>query len=193
MIDSVGFSEHATVIKYDSNGNQLNADGIKWHCKTKIMKYKSERDYIKNNPYEVVDIDGNTALDVGLNKIWNLVAGDNTYPLSSAYSHIGIGNSSAAALRSQTGLLGSQTSYKSMDQQSGNSYPVIEDNIITFRAKFGPRDANFAWNEWGILNGDPTVRTDGSVVQFNRKVQPMGTKEAGSTWVIMCDISLDPL
>lgn len=193
--DTIGFYERATVYKSHTPGPN---DGITWTCDTRIEKYASEQDYLDNNPYEVAKIHGNTALNNGLNLMWKLVSGQggtDNYFLDATNTYIGVGNSSAAAIRTQSGLLGSSRAYRPMDQTAGITYPMISDNVITFRAKFGPTEGNFAWNEWGVLNGNPDNpgRTIETVIQMNRKVEPMGTKEAGDTWVIVCDISLNPL
>ena len=50
---------------------------------------------------------------------------------------------------------------------------------------FESAEANFAWNEWGIFNG--TVATSRIL---NRKVDYVGTKQAGETWTFTINITL---
>lgn len=206
MDESIKFSESATVIKYNNNDNNelkednvMNKDGAKWKCSARIEKYNTEDSIKSGIPDEVVPVNGNTALYTGLSLLWNLVSGlgDNNkyYFLNEQNTFIGVGNSSATANPDQSGLLGTAKYYKEMDQTTGVNYPIIEDNTITVRAKFGPNEANFAWNEWGVLNGNPNNpgnRDIETIVQMNRKVEAMGTKVTGSTWVLVADISINP-
>ena len=66
----------------------------------------------------------------------------------------------------------------------GNS---IFGNFIsgTFRSTFGDTEANFAWNEWTVANG-----SDDSATNLNRKVESLGTKSSGSTWIITVELSI---
>lgn len=160
----------------------------------KIYKYDENMKLV-----EVLEVPGNTALLGGIELIWKLVTGqgDNTtnYFFDANNLTIGIGNSSATATASQTGLLGSSKAYKGLDQSTQVTYPVITENVLTVRAKFGPEDANFVWNEWGLLNGNPDnlgSRDSDTVIQYNRRVEPMGTKVSGSTWVIVADVRINP-
>lgn len=198
--EATSISESATVIKYNKEeGKSMSADKVKWMCNARLEKYNTQESYDNGTPDEVMQLPGNTALLTGLELMWKLVngQGDDTtnYFLSSSNACIGVGNSNAAASSSQTGLLGTSKFYKEMDQATGVTYPLINANVMTFRSKFGADEANFSWNEWGILNGNPDdlgSREADTVIQFNRKVESMGTKVAGSTWVIVADITINP-
>jgi hypothetical protein len=54
----------------------------------------------------------------------------------------------------------------------------------TWRATFGPDEANFAWNEITVVNGP-----DDTAVNLNRKVQAMGTKASGTVWIATLEIT----
>lgn len=200
--ENIKFSESVRIIKEEPKEDiSMNRDGAKWKCKMHIEKYNSDESYDKGVPDEIQEVDGNTALYTGLALIWRLANGQgeldptNNYYLNSDNTFVGVGNSSATAAPTQEGLLGTSVAYKEMDQTTGTEYPLILDNTITVRAKFGPTEANFAWNEWGILNGDPTnteERPLSTIVQMNRKVEPMGTKVSGATWVVVADLSINP-
>jgi hypothetical protein len=55
----------------------------------------------------------------------------------------------------------------------------------TWRSTFGSSDANWVWNEISLSN---TTLDTGK--NLNRKVQSMGTKVSGTTWVATLDITL---
>lgn len=199
MKDQASFVESATVIKYDKEDNVMNKEMANWKCSAYVEKYNNEDSYKSGVPDDVVKLEGNTALYKGLALLWKLASGlgdnENYYFLNSDNTYVGVGNSSATASPTQSGLLGTARFYKEMDQTTGVTYPVIEDNTITVRAKFGPNEANFAWNEWGLLNGNPNNlgnRDESTVIQMNRRVEAMGTKVAGSTWVLVADIGINP-
>jgi len=55
----------------------------------------------------------------------------------------------------------------------------------TWQATFGSDEANFTWNEITVANGNSD-----SAMNLNRKVQSMGTKASGTTWVVQVSITL---
>jgi len=95
------------------------------------------------------------------------------------YAEIGVGDSTTAEDPTQTDLLGVNTYYKGMD----SGYPTITNQTVTFRATFGPNEANFAWNEF-------TVRHSVTLINLNRKVEAKGTKSLGETWIVELSITL---
>jgi hypothetical protein len=59
------------------------------------------------------------------------------------------------------------------------SYPTYGTNQrMVFRATFGPTEANFAWEERTVANGNSDA-----AVNLNRKVSSAGVKTSGETWV----------
>jgi hypothetical protein len=98
---------------------------------------------------------------------------------NAANSRIAVGDSSTAAVASQTDL-----------QAATNKYYKLVDTVSwsaqtgTWVATYGSAIANFAWAEWGIDNGTVDSATTGVAPMLNRKVVSMGTKGSGSTWVL---------
>jgi len=64
------------------------------------------------------------------------------------------------------------------------SYPTTEANILTFKSTYGPSEANFAWNEWGVFN----AASGGTML--NRVVEYNGTKLSGQTWVFQVTLTV---
>jgi len=131
---------------------------------------------------ETRQVVGNVFLNEGINFIWQAVTGASGLTFfNSANSYIGVGDGTAAADPSQTGLQGTNKYYKIVD----SGYPQISGTQIIFRATFGPNEANFSWNEWTVANG-----SSDAAVNLNRKVENLGTKSSGSTWVLQVTLSI---
>lgn len=96
-------------------------------------------------------------------------------------AYIGVGDGTAPFDATQTGLQGVNKFRAGMDI----SYPLVAGNVITFKSTFGPNDANFAWQEWGVFNAS----TGG--IMLNRVVEYNGTKLNGQTWVLEVEITLN--
>lgn len=126
---------------------------------------------------------GNCLLNEGINALWTLVAGTGETLFDHDHAYIGAGDSATAADATQTGLQASTNKlYKAMD----TSYPTYGSaQKVTHRSTFGVGDANFAWNEITVANGGSDASKN-----LNRKVQSMGTKASGTSWVATQDITL---
>lgn len=178
MID-IGKSKTSLSIK---TGQGL-IDTLKEKAVWRIRKFMSEEDYKKNNCYEENEIKGNILLNEGINAIWTLVAGGSATAFNSTNAYLGVGDSSASEDASQTGLQATTNKlYKEMD----SGYPTYgTSQKITFKSTFSGSEANFAWNEFTVANGDSD-----SAVNLNRKVSPQGTKVSGQIWELTLEITL---
>ncbi len=127
-------------------------------------------------------IDGNMLLNEGINALWTLAAGGSETAYNNANAELGVGDSSAAEAATQTDLqAASNKLFKAMDA----SYPTYgTSQKITFRATFTGSEANFAWNEFSVRNGNAANKN------LNRKVSSQGTKTSGQTWQVTLDITL---
>ena len=129
-------------------------------------------------------IDGNLALQEGIVALFNLLTGETEDAFSEANAFLGVGDSNTAAADTQTGL---QASTNKLYQGMDTGYPVVgdpADKKVTFRATFGGDDANFAWEEWTVANGNSDAADN-----LNRKVESLGTKSSGSSWQLTVEIS----
>jgi hypothetical protein len=151
--ERVNWKPHWTIEKYDENGKL----------------------------YEVMDFDGNLLLNEGITEMLNLIGGIGGTAFSNANAYIGIGESTTAAVATQTGLQGSTKTYKPMD----TGYPQVLNQTITYQATYGPDDANNEWQEVTIANGNSDIAKN-----MNRKVQDMGRKAQGTTWIARCSVTL---
>lgn len=150
-----------------------------WRVRCLVEKFRpGERE-----PYQRLASKGNLALNEGLNYIWNRVCAGTGTALDASNAYLGVGDSSTAAVATQTGLQASTNKlYKGMD----SGYPQFgSDQKLTLKSTFGPNDANFAWEEWTIANGNSDA-----AVNLNRKVESKGTKPQGEVWTLTAVLTL---
>lgn len=164
-----------------------------WQCHLTVDKYHG--DDLTQAPYETLEFDYNMLLAGGVSALWQYMLGNGTTTGSQALTYfnttnaaIGVGDSSTAAVATQTDLQGSNKLRKPM----GAGYPQHVDGVtvaaqtIRFVATFDTASANFAWEEAGIFNSV----TLGTGRMLNRKVQAMGTKTSASSWQITFDVTI---
>jgi len=127
-------------------------------------------------------VPGNILLNEGINLLWTLACGGSGTPWNSANAYIGVGDGTTAEAATQTGLQGTNKAYKAMD----SGYPTYGSNQqAKWQSTFGSADANFTWNEITVANGSSDTATN-----LNRKVQNLGTKASGTTWIAQLTITL---
>lgn len=124
---------------------------------------------------------GNLLTTVGIQRVLDLMIGAGGTSFANANAYLGVGDSTTAATVGQTDLVaGTNKLRKAMDA----TYPSRSGTVVTFRSTFGTADANYAWNEWAIFNASAAG------TMLNRKVESLGTKASGNTWVLSVSISL---
>lgn len=131
-------------------------------------------------PYEVIEIEGNLLVTVGIDIMLDLFIGGGGTVFSNANAYLGVGDSSTAEAVGQTDLLAASNKLR---KAMNGSYPSIASPVITFQSTFGSSEANFTWAEVGTFNAGSAG------TMFNRKVQALGTKSAGATWTLTEDIT----
>lgn len=139
-----------------------------------------KRRWGESEPYEVVEWDGNVLLNEGIGLWWDLGIGAGGTPWNNANALLGVGNSSVAEAATQTGLQGASQAYAKMM----TGFPSRAAQVMTWKTSFGPDQANFAWNEFGVTNASGTGGTD-----LNRKVSAQGTKTSGQNWTLQLDVT----
>lgn len=156
-----------------------------------IRRYNNHQDFINGRLLEtIIDgegktlhcesiINGNVLLNEGITVLLNLLTGAAGTAFNNANSYIGVGDSATAEAASQTGLQGASKIYKAVEA----TYPQISGQAVTFRSVFGTDDANNAWLEFTVANGNSDA-----AYNLNRKVSDQGTKIAGQVWTL--DLSI---
>lgn len=127
-------------------------------------------------------VEGNILLNEGINTLWTLAIGGTATNYGSANARIGVGDGTTAENANQTGLQGTNKAWKAMDA----GYPDRPSTTqCRWQSTFGGTEANFTWQEITVVNA-----SDDSGQNLNRKVQNLGTKTSGSTWIAQLIITL---
>lgn len=147
-----------------------------------IRKYADAAAYAADRPFAVETFEENVLLNEGITEALKLIGGIAATAFSNANAYLGVGDSTTAESASQTGLqAASNKLYKAMEA----GYPQVSGQTITWRAVFAGAEANFAWNEFSVANGNSDA-----AMNLNRKVSAQGTKTAGQTWTLDLAITL---
>lgn len=153
------------------------AERANWKPKWTIEKYDKNMKL-----YETEEIEGNLLLNEGITSLLTLLIGGSEAAFNNANAHIGVGDGTTAANATQTGLVGTNKTYRPMDA----TFPKVEGQTVIFRSTFGPDDGNHAWREFTVANG-----ISDSAKNLNRKVESaLRTKANPDTWVIQLQITI---
>lgn len=141
-------------------------------------KYRAGAD----RPYEVL-VAHNAFVAVGLEWIWNVLAGNVRNEEGGLSDHLGkarliVGNSSKPVAADDERLAGDLTAWAELD----DGFPQVEGATITFHATFGEDVANFDWNERGV--------TSVQGVLLDRSVDDQGRKAPGTVWTLEAVLEL---
>lgn len=126
--------------------------------------------------------DANVALNEGLQELIDIVCGLGT-PIKwdSSNARLGVGDSNAAENASQTGL---QAATNKMFKTMDTTYPQRSGQTAEWRATFGGAEANFAWEEYTVVNAASDTGKN-----LNRKIASKGTKASGESWTLSLQIT----
>lgn len=130
---------------------------------------------------DVVFVHGNLFLNEGIQELWDLgIAAGGTTAYNNANAEIGVGDSTTAEAATQTDL---QAATNKLFKAMVATYPQRTNQTVDFRSDFTSAEANYAWQEWSIRNGNTRNKN------LNRKVQSLGTKTTG-TWTITASLTI---
>lgn len=158
-------------------------DNMFYHTDWRIDKYSDTRAHAEGRPYEVSEFEGNLLLNEGIAEMLLLTVGGGGTAFSNANAYLGVGDSTTAAAATQTGLqAASNKFYNAMDA----TYPINPPTgqQLVFRSTFESAEANFAWNEFTVANGNSDAAKN-----LNRKVSAQGTKSSGQVWILTLTIT----
>ena len=184
-------------------------DSIRWSPAVKVEKWDEEQvAWVRSrtgilapsgdilaahvDPYEVVEATGNLLTTAGLNRITSLIIAGGGQGATATATRLGVGNSNTAEAVGQTDLQAAAGAGNRQFYVMDSTYPQQSNGVLTFKSTFGTADANFAWQEWCVDIGTPTV-TNGTTVNanmLNRKVQSLGTKTSAGTWALTATITI---
>lgn len=145
-----------------------------------IHKFANDEAFECGEWYDKSEFEGNLLLDEGIALLQALLTGGAGTAYDNTNARLGVGNSAIAEASSQTGLQGASKAYAGMEA----GYPSISGAVTTWRAVFGGTEANFAWEEFTVVNA-----ADDTGDNLNRKVSSQGTKASGQTWTLDLQIT----
>lgn len=154
-----------------------------WRVEWKVEKWLDTAKKLAGfAPDEIAMDTQNIVLDVGATEMLKLITGTGGTAYSNSNAYLLVGTDNTAENAAQGGLIatGTDRAYAPMDA----GYPTVNGRQMVFRASFGDNEANFAWNEASIANGNGA-----NAVAMNRKVSALGTKTTG-TWTLQITVSL---
>ncbi|MEM3379133.1 MAG: hypothetical protein QXL91_08000 [Candidatus Bathyarchaeia archaeon] len=134
-------------------------------------------------PYVVDETEHNCFLVEGMNEMWNLILGLTATPFNSTNAYIGVGDGTAAEDESHTGLQGTNKYYKGMASGYPKGPADAGDKKAVFRSVFANGEAEFAWNEVTVANGNSDAAKN-----MLRIVASKGTKPSGEEWTAEVEV-----
>jgi len=126
---------------------------------------------------------GNVGLQEGRQELLDIICGLGTpTKWDNTNARLGVGDSNTAPAETQTGLLGTNKSWKSMDA----TYPQRSAQTAEWRATWGSTEGNYAWEEYTIVNA-----SDDTGKNLNRCTASKGTKVSGETWTLSLKVTIN--
>lgn len=175
--------------------DELIEGGTRWLAHTRVEKWGSDEAFVAGEaPDEVVEDVGNLLVFGGISNLLQCLLGNGaaaggaalTY-FNAANAALGVGDSTTAAVASQTDLAASTNKFRKLVSSVAHTDGVTaSSNTVTFVANYASGEANFAWNEWGIFNS-AAAQSGGRML--NRKVASLGAKSSG-TWQLTVTVTL---
>ena len=154
-----------------------------------------KEDFLKYgiSPYSVTSLQGNLITNAGWTRLMSLTtATGSTQALISTSVRIGVGNGTTPAENYTDTDLAASSGSSNRWFQPVSGAASLGTRTISFTASFGGSDGNFAWNEFGLDVGTPTVTAGATVgtLLFNHKVGiSQGTKASGQVWTTTATIT----
>jgi len=125
--------------------------------------------------------EGNLGLNEGLQELIDIICGlSSPTKWDASNARLGVGDGTAAESATQTGLQGTNKTFKVMD----SGYPNRSSQTAEWRATFGSAEGNHAWEEFTVVNA-----ADDTGKNLNRKTASKGTKASGETWTLSLKIT----
>lgn len=158
-------------------------DHVQYKTRWVIRRYADDAAFCRGEAHSESTIDGNLLLNEGIGTALDLIGGiGSPLAFNNANAHLGVGDSTAAVVATQTAL---QATVNRLYRPMSATFPQRVAQSITWRAVFGGTEANYAWQEFSVANGNSDA-----AMNLNRMVSAQGTKASGQTWTLDLTITL---
>lgn len=145
-------------------------------------------------PYAVAESEGNRLTTAGLTRLMSLLVGTGgVQAMTNTATRLGVGNGGGTDAVGDTDLGAAAGAGNRWFQVMDATYPSVAAGVLTAKATWASADGNFAWNEWGLDIGTPTVSSGATVnaTFFNHKTSAaLGTKASGQTWALTVTVTI---
>lgn len=145
-----------------------------------VKKFESDDALAQGKAYEIGVSEGNVAINNGIQIALDQIINVSTQPYWAGNSLVGVGNDSTAEAATQSGLIGASQAWAGMDA----TYPSRSAQTVSWQGSFPAAVANFAWNEFTVINTSSSVRS------LIRRVSAQGTKTSGQVWQLTLQITM---
>lgn len=147
-----------------------------WHADWRLEKYHDG--IVEGTPDEVLEAKGNLLVNAGIVVMLNLLARNTgTAFTTGVNAHLAAGSDATAAAAGDTDL-GTILGVREV------ATAVVAAQTVTFQATFAAGQATGVWEEVGAFNALA------GVTMLNHLVSSLGTKAAGSAWVLTLTITI---
>jgi hypothetical protein len=138
------------------------------------------------------DATSNLLTTAGLSRLTSLLIGAGGQALTATATRLGVGDSSTAATVADTDLGAAAGSAHRQFYVMDSTYPTQSAGVLTCKSTFASADATFAWAEWLIDVGTPTVSNGTTVnaLALNHKISSLGTKASGAAWALTATVTI---
>lgn len=152
---------------------------------------------LAGDPGETVDWSGNLLVNVGIQRLEDLLMGvGSIVGYSNTTARLGTGNGAGTAAAGDTDLSASAGSSNRWFQIMDATFPSRSSQTITFKSSFASADGNYAWNEFGVdgngaAGSTAVVGTNDAThaALLNHKTSAaLGTKATGSVFAFTMTI-----
>lgn len=187
----------------------MSEDTLQWHAALTIEKFDEDAtayaearivrptaaDFARLGitPFDVAHVESNLLTTAGLTRITSLIIAGGGQAATNTSARLGVGNGAGTAAVGDTDLSASAGSTNRWFNIMDATFPSTSAGVITFKSTFASADGNFAWNEWAIDIGTPTVTSSATVAAtlLNHKTSiAQGTKASGQSWAATATITL---
>lgn len=136
-------------------------------------------------PDNIIISERNLVTTAGLGRLAGLLIGSGQAATATA-ARIGVGDGAGTAALADVDLSAAAGSTHRWFQVMDASFPSVSGAVATLKSTFASGDGNFAWNEWCVDIGTPTVTSGATInaIMLNHKTSAgFGTKGSGTSWV----------
>ncbi|MEU8040886.1 hypothetical protein [Streptosporangium sp. NPDC049078] len=162
--------------------HRWDADQTAWVQRKSGLLSPTAEDFARLGvePYKVSEVLGNLVTNAGWTRLMSLLTNQGgTQAMTATHTRIGVGDSNTTETYTDTALNAVTNKLYKLVTGAG----TLGTRSLSFATTFGPSEANWAWNEFGMDIGATADSTTVAACFWNHKAGiAQGTKANGQTW-----------